>query len=161
MARPIALETPPRDLRKEREAQLANAQLDHAEALLDAYELIEQLHKSRAFELLRGALGASGELTERAAAAADTPQATKALRNLVLLGKLLSSVDPDVMESYVSAVVGTVGHKPVPAAEPPSLWAILKQLSRREVRRTLALVNQFLEILGAGLSQKRRASHES
>ena len=54
MAQPIALETSPRDLRKEREEQLKQAQIDHAEAILNAYEVLEQLHKSRAFELLLG-----------------------------------------------------------------------------------------------------------
>ena len=157
MAHPIALEAPARDLPKEREAQLENAPLDHAPALLDAYELLEQLHRSGALELLRGALGASGKLAEKAAAAADTPQSVNALRNAILLGKMLGSIDPEVMESYTAAVIGTVGHKPDTNSEPPGLFAILRQLRRREVRRTLALINRFLEILGSGLGRKRSA----
>jgi uncharacterized protein YjgD (DUF1641 family) len=155
MARPIALETPPRDRRKEREAQLAKAPLDHAAALLDAYELLEQLHKSGALELLRGVLGARDKLTEDLAAAADTPQAVNALRNAILLGKMLGSIDPEVMESFTAAVAGTAGRKPDPATEPPGLLAVLSQLRRREVRRALGLGSRFLEILGSGLGQKR------
>jgi uncharacterized protein YjgD (DUF1641 family) len=156
MARSIALETPPRDLRKEREAQLANAPLDHAEALLDAYELLGQLHKSGALELLRGLLGARDKLTEDLAAAADTPQAVNALRNAILLGKMLGSIDPEVMESFVAAAAGTVGHKSDSAAEPPGLLAVLNQLRRREVRRVFALAGRFLEIFGDRLGQKRQ-----
>jgi uncharacterized protein YjgD (DUF1641 family) len=159
MARPIALEAPPRDLRKEREEQLENAHLDHAAALLDAYELLEQLHKSRAFELLRAALGAGGKLTEIAADAADTPQAVNAMRNAILLGKLLGSIDPEVMESCVAAVNGTIRYAAEPQSEPPSLWALFKQLRRRETRRALVLVTRFLEILGNRLGQKRSAAH--
>ena len=154
MAQPIALETPPRDLRKEREEQLKQAQIDHAEAILNAYEVLEQLHKSRAFELLRGAFGASGQLTEKVASAADTPQAVNAMRNLILLAKMLGSIDPQMMESYVAAVTGSIGHKPRPDIEPPGLFSILNQLRRREVRRALALVNRFLEIFGNRLGPK-------
>jgi uncharacterized protein YjgD (DUF1641 family) len=161
MARPIVLEAPARDLRKEHEAQLENAPLDHAPALLDAYELLEQLHQSGVFELLRGVLGAGDKLVENVAAAADTPQAVNALRNAILLGKMLGSIDPEVMESYTAAVIGTVGHKPNPDSEPPGLFAVFNQLRRREVRRTLALVNRFLEILGNRLSQKRSATGQS
>ncbi|HZP05017.1 MAG TPA: hypothetical protein VFB43_08965 [Terracidiphilus sp.] len=154
MARPIALETPPRDLRKEREEQLKQAQIDHAEAILNGYELLEQLHKSRAFELLRGVFGTTGDLTEKVATAADTPQSVNAMRNLILLAKMLGSIDPEVMESYVAAVTGTVGHKPSPDIEPPGLFSVLNQLRRREVRRALVLVNRFLEIFGNRLGPK-------
>jgi uncharacterized protein YjgD (DUF1641 family) len=160
MARPIVLETPPRDLRKEREERLKQAQIDHAEAILNAYELIEQLHRSRAFELLRGAFGASGQLTEKVAGAADTPQAVNALRNLILLTKMLGSIDPEIMESYAAAVAGTLGHKPNPDTEPPGLFAVLNQMRRREIRRALMLVTRFLAILGGRLGQKRSADRK-
>ncbi|HEY1767177.1 MAG TPA: hypothetical protein VGG26_05955 [Terracidiphilus sp.] len=154
MARPIALETPPRDLRKEREEQLKQARIDHAEAILNAYELVEQLHASRTFELLRGALGASGQITEKVAAAADTPQAVNGVRNLILLTKMLGSIDPEIMESWVAAAAGTLGHKPNPDTEPPGLFALLSQLRRRETRRALMLGTRFLAILGGRLGQK-------
>ncbi|MGA7340061.1 MAG: DUF1641 domain-containing protein [Terracidiphilus sp.] len=161
MARPIAMDAPSRDFGREREARLESAPLDHAEALLDAYELLEQLHRSGALAVLRGVLGARDELTEKLAGAADTPQAMNALRNVVLLGKMLGSIDPEVMESYVAAAIGAAGDKPDPASEPPGLLAVLKQLRRREVRRSLVFINRFLEILGSGLGRKRGAAKES
>jgi uncharacterized protein YjgD (DUF1641 family) len=156
MAQPIPLEAPPRDLRKERAERLEAARLEHAEALLEVYELVEQLHASRTLELLRGALGARGDLAEALAGAADSPEGANAMRNLVLLTKMLGSIDPRVMESYVAAVIGTVGRPPEIAAEPPGILTVLNQLRRREVRRTLALVNRFLEILGTRLGQVHR-----
>jgi uncharacterized protein YjgD (DUF1641 family) len=157
MAQPIPLEAPPRDLRKERAERLEAARLDHAEALLEFYELIGQLHTSRTLELLRGALGARGDLAETLAGAADSPQGVNGMRNLLLLAKMLGSIDPQVMESYVAAVIGTVGPPPNIAADPPGILTVLNQLRRREVRRALALVNRFLEILGTRLGQIRRS----
>jgi uncharacterized protein YjgD (DUF1641 family) len=161
VAQPIPLEIPPRDLSKERAERLDAARLLHAEALLETYELLEQLHASRTLELLRGALGARDQLTETVADAVDTPQGINALRNLILLGKMLGSIDPQVMESYVSAVIGAAGQMPGPTAEPPGFFTILNQLRRREVRRALAFINRFLELLGAGLGKKRATEEQS
>jgi uncharacterized protein YjgD (DUF1641 family) len=161
MAQPIPLEAPPRDLRREQAQRLEAARLDHAEALLEGYELIEQLHQSRTLELLRGAVGARGQLSETLAAAADMPQGVNALRNLALLAKMLGSIDPQVMESYVGAVVGAAGSVRAGEADPPGLLAVLKQLRRREVRRALEFINRFLELLGTGLAEKRAAEKKS
>jgi uncharacterized protein YjgD (DUF1641 family) len=161
MAQPIPLEASPRDLRRERAEQLESAGIDHAEALLEAYELLEQLHRTRTLELLRGALGARDKITEIVAGAADSPQGVNAMRNLALLMKMLGSIDPQIMESYVGAVIGAAGSARAVEAEPPGLWAILKQLRRREVRRALAVINRFLELLGAGLGQKRATAPKS
>ena len=160
MAQPIPLEAPPRDLRREGAERLEAARLEHAEALLEAYEVIEQLHTSRTLELLRGALGARGELAETVANAADSPQGANAIRNLILLGKMLGSIDPRVMESYVAAVIGSVGRPPDPRVEPPGIFTVLNQLRRREVRRALGLVNRFLEVFGTRLGQIRRNEGE-
>src|SRR5580704_16527316 len=89
MAQPIPLELPPRDPRKELLARVEAAPADHAEALLDALDLLEELHERRVFELLRGALCASDKIVEKTAAASDTPEAIRALRNLIILGKTL------------------------------------------------------------------------
>jgi uncharacterized protein YjgD (DUF1641 family) len=161
MAQPIRLEAPPRDLRWERAAQLESAGVDHAEALLEAYELLEQMHRTRTLELLRGALGARDKISETVASAADTPQSVNAMRNLALLMKMLGSIDPQVMESYAGAVVGAAGSARDAEADPPGLWTILKQLRSREVRRALAFINRFLALLGSGLGRQRAAASNS
>ena len=45
MARPIALEFPPRDPAAELRSKLENAPAEHAEALLAAYEVLQALHE--------------------------------------------------------------------------------------------------------------------
>jgi hypothetical protein len=74
MARPIPLELPARDPREELRKRLEQAPAKHAEALLDSYELLQQLHDHGVFELLRGALGASDKLIETAVDAANSGQ---------------------------------------------------------------------------------------
>ncbi len=57
MAQPISLEIPPRDPRKELIARLERAPVEHAEAILSAYEVLQGLHDRQVLEMLRGLLG--------------------------------------------------------------------------------------------------------
>jgi len=52
MAQPIPLDLPPRDPRKELLDRLESAPQEHAEALLDSYELLEQLHQAGILQLI-------------------------------------------------------------------------------------------------------------
>src|SRR5437868_12777067 len=62
MAQPIPLELPARDPRAELQARLQNAPLDHAQALMAAYEVLQGLHDRGVFEMLRGALGSTNNV---------------------------------------------------------------------------------------------------
>ena len=154
MARPIPLEIPPRDARKELLTRLENAPQEHAEALLDAYELLQELHDHRVLEVLRGALGASDKLTETATRAAESPQSVAALRNLIIIAKTLGSMNPDLVQCVATAASETLGSERKPVIEPPGLFALLGQFQRKELRRSIALINQFLETLGNQLKLK-------
>ena len=74
MAQPIALKLPPRDSRAELQARLQNAPLEHAEALLSVYDVLQRLHDRGMLDLLRGALGSSDRVLEILVEAAKTPQ---------------------------------------------------------------------------------------
>jgi uncharacterized protein YjgD (DUF1641 family) len=148
MARPIALELSPRDARDELRKRLEQAPIEHAEALLDSYELLEKLHQHGVFELLRGALGASDKLIETAVNAVKSDDAVRAIRNAIILGKILGSINPDVLQGVAVAVGETLGCYDKPIIEPPGLFSLLRQFRFKELRRSVALVNRFLMVLG-------------
>lgn len=148
MAQPISLELPPRDARKELMDRLANAPQEHAEALLDGYALLEQLHRAGALELLRGALSAGDTILDRAVGAANSPQGTRALRNLLILGQMLGTINPELLECIAVALGQTLGSERKPVIEPPGLLALLNQFRQPELRRSIALINRFLDTLG-------------
>jgi uncharacterized protein YjgD (DUF1641 family) len=148
MAQPIPLDLPPRDPRKELLDRLESAPQEHAEALLDSYELLEQLHRAGILELLRGTLGAGDEILKRAVGAVKSPQGSRALRNLLILGRMLSSINPDLLERVAVATGQTLGSKRKPVIEPPGLFALLSEFRQPELRRSLALINRFLLTLG-------------
>jgi uncharacterized protein YjgD (DUF1641 family) len=127
---------------------LEQAPVAHAEALLDSYELLEQLHQHGVFELLRGALGASDRLIETAVDAAKSDESVRAIRNVVILGKILGSINPEVLQGIAVAASQTLGCYERPVVEPPGILALLGQFRHKELRRSMALLNEFLVTLG-------------
>jgi uncharacterized protein YjgD (DUF1641 family) len=148
MARPISLELPPRDPREELRKRLDEAPVEHAEALLESYELLQELHDRGVFQLLRGALGASDKLVEAAVDAAKSDESVRAIRNAIILGKMLGSINPEVLQCFAAATTETLGCYQQPIIEPPGLFALLNQFRHKELRRSMALINRFLETLG-------------
>ena len=148
MAQPIPLQLSPRDPREELRKRLDQAPIAHAEALLDSYELLQQLHDHGVFELLRGALSASDKLVETAVDASKSDESIRAIRNAIILGKMLGAINPEVLQCVALAAGETLGCYEKPVIEPPGLFSLLSQFRHKELRRSIALVNRFLEKLG-------------
>lgn len=155
MARPISLELPPRNPREELLRRLEEAPIEHAEALLDSYELLQQLHDQGVLALLRGALGASDKLVGAAVESARSDEAVRTLRNAIILTKMLGSINPDVLQGLAIAVGETLGSYKKPVIEPPGLFSLLNQFRHQELRRSIALINRFLETLGNQIGSNR------
>ena len=154
MAQPIPLKLPPRDPRAELLGRLENAPVEHAEALLDSYELLQQLHEHGVLQLLRGVLGASDKLVETAVEAAKSEESIRAMRNAIILAKMLGSIDPKVLEGIAVAARQTLGSDKKADSEPPGLFSLFSQFRHRELRRSIALINRFLETLGIQLGAR-------
>jgi uncharacterized protein YjgD (DUF1641 family) len=158
MARAIPLELPPHDPGEESRRRLEKAPIAHAEALLDSYELLQQLHDHGVFELLRGGFSASDKLVETVVDASKSEESVRAIRNAIILSKMLGAMNPEVLQCVAVAVGETLGCYEKPVIEPPGLVSLLSQFRRKEVRRSIALVNRFLEKLGTQI--KLRGSCE-
>jgi len=154
MAQPIALETAPRDARRELVARLEKAPTEHAEALLDAYELIEEAHRAGVLELLRGVLSVKDQALEAVVKDTESSQTIHAIRNALIWGKMLGSINPELMQCIANAVGETLGSERRPVIDPPGLFSLLGQFRRPELRRSVALINRFLETLGSRLKEK-------
>jgi uncharacterized protein YjgD (DUF1641 family) len=157
MARPIGLEVAPRDPREELRKRLEQAPEQHAEALLDLYELLQELHESGVLRLLRGALGSGDMLLETAVNAAKSEEAIRGLRNAIALAKILGTMDPDLLRSLARAMSETLDWQR-PTVEPPGLFKLLADFRQPESRRSMALINKFLETFGREL-KTRGESH--
>jgi uncharacterized protein YjgD (DUF1641 family) len=158
MAQPIPLKLPPRDPRQELQTRLKEAPIEHAEALLDGYELLQQLHDHRILATLRGVLGAGDTIVEKLADAASSVDSITAIRNALILAKMLASIDPEVLKGVAVAVAETMD---APSQKPPGLFVLLRQFRSEESRRSMALLNRFLGSLGTQLALRRNHSSNS
>jgi uncharacterized protein YjgD (DUF1641 family) len=154
MAHPIALDLPSRDPRIELRKRLEQAPIEHAEALLDSYELLQQLHDRGVLQLLRGLVGASDKLVESAVDASKSDESIRAIRNALILTRMLGSINPEVLQCVANAAGETLGCYQKPIIEPPGLLSLLGQFRHKELRRSIALINRFLETLGTQIKSR-------
>ena len=153
MARPIGLGVKQRDAREELRSKLEQAPEQHAEALLESYELLQLLHDSGVLRLLRGAVGSGGLIMDAAVGAANSEEGIRALRNAIILAKMLGAINPDLLHGLAVAMTETLGcQKPI--VEPPGLFKLFAEFRQPEFRRSMALINKFFEILGSELKTR-------
>jgi uncharacterized protein YjgD (DUF1641 family) len=103
------------------------------------------------FELLHGVLKKGDKVVELAVDAVKEPDTIRGLTNLIILGKMLGSIDPALLQGVASAVQETVATTQQEYAKPPGFRALFRQLRYRETRRTLGLMTRFLSALGRHL----------
>jgi uncharacterized protein YjgD (DUF1641 family) len=157
VAKPIPLVLKPpqisneADIRADLQRKLASAPVEHAAALLSLYELVQKLHDTGSLDLLRGVLGAGDQIVEKLSAALASPEAVRAIRNLIALSQVVAAIDPTVFENIRDAVSETAEKSKEASAHPPGLWTILKRADSENSLRALSVVSIFLDSLGKRL----------
>ena len=151
MSQPIRLEIPPRDARDELLTRLQSAPLQHAEALLSGYDLLQRLHDRGVLDLLRGGLGSSDKVIEIIVEASKTPESIRGIRNIIILTKILGSIEPELVEGFARSLPEAIAFTKAHESKPPGLWGVLKTFGNKDFRRGLLLVNSMLEAFGRNL----------
>jgi uncharacterized protein YjgD (DUF1641 family) len=144
------------DPREELQKRIQDAPIAHAEAVLSAYELLQQLHDTGTLDVLRGALGAGDVLVGHVVSLVTAPEAVNAVRNVILIGKVLGSIDPDVLHAVVEGIPQATAQ--APGAKPPSLFALGRRMASRDARRGLSAAVSVMEVLGRGLAKESAGS---
>ena len=156
MARPIPLELPKRHPQEELRSRLEKAPHEHAEALLAGFEVLQALHDQGVLEILRGVLGGGNKILEIVVDASKTPEAIRGIRNLVIITKILGSLDPELLKKLAEAVPDVlVGTAKAQETEPPGFWEVFRILRSKKLRRGLVIVNNLLEALGRNFSTQK------
>jgi len=155
MARPIPLDLPPHDEHAERRAQLDAARIEHADAILAGYEVLQALHDQGILDALRGALGARDSIVELAASTASRPESVRALRNLVLLAQALGTIDPAVLADVTRAVPAAFIRETTKDAA-PGLFGLVRIFLGRDFRRWIAAMMALAVTFGRNLRRTDR-----
>jgi uncharacterized protein YjgD (DUF1641 family) len=148
MAKPVPFKLPLRDPREDLHSCLESATIEHAEALLAGYEVLQGLYDSGILELLRGLLGSGDRVLQDAVNVARTPGSLRVIRNLIVLLKTLSEFDPDLLDGFALALSEAMREAKQRGKEPPGFLAVMNQFRSRDLRRGLVMVNSLLEAWG-------------
>src|SRR5260370_12265242 len=151
MAQPIPLEIPPRSRRAELRCRLEQAPEKHAEAVLAAYEVLQELHKHGVLEVMRGALAASDEILEKVVDNVKTPEAIRAIRNLLFLRRILGSIEPEWFQGIVQAMPEGIVQAKAEREQPHNLFGLLRRVLSKDSLRGLFAAVDFLQAFGRHL----------
>jgi uncharacterized protein YjgD (DUF1641 family) len=151
MAQPIPLEIPPRNPRAELRSRLEQAPEQHAEAVLAAYEVLQELHSRGVLEIMRGALAASDELLEKVVDGAKTPEAIRAIRNLLFWRQILGSIEPEWFKGIFQAIPEGLAQATAERDQPVGFFRVLRRLTNKDSLRGLAAAIDFLQAFGRHL----------
>src|SRR5882757_5625911 len=151
MAQPIPLEIPPRNPRAELDSRLEQAPEEHAEAILAAYEVLQELHNRGVLEILRGGLAASDEILEKVVDNARTPEAIRAIRNLLFCRRILESIEPEWFQGIFQAIPEGIAQATAERNQPVGLLGLLRRALSKDSLRGLTAAINFLQAFGRHL----------
>jgi len=139
--------TPP-DSRLDLVRRIESAPREHAEAILEAYDVLQRLHDTGALALVNGLLSAEDTVIARVTDVVSSKQAVTALRMAMILGNVLTSIDADRVHAAVAEA----------ETHTPSLWKLLRAACSKEVRRAAGLGLSLAQIFGTSLLASQNGS---
>jgi uncharacterized protein YjgD (DUF1641 family) len=153
MAKPIAFKPITVDFKADLVRKLEKAPTEHAEALLLAYDVLEAAHKEGLLDLLHGAIGARDTILNTLSKYAAQPEGVAAIRNLLTAAKILTELDPEVLDQ-LSKVMGSATKEHQQEEKAPSLWQLARRATSEDSRRGLSFMTLVLSGLGRSLNKE-------
>jgi uncharacterized protein YjgD (DUF1641 family) len=139
----------PADSRGDLIRRVEQAPMEHAQAILAAYDLLERLHEKGVLDILNGLLSAGDTVVNHVVNVISSKELVSALRMGLIIFNLVKEIDPD----QLAAVIADSGSKP------PSMLAIAKQAMSADARRGMATAVGLLNVLGAALEKAKGEEH--
>ncbi|HYZ74765.1 MAG TPA: hypothetical protein VE641_16920 [Chthoniobacterales bacterium] len=156
MAKPTCLISKRRGPQADAQTELESAPLQHADAILDAYETIQAFHDAGVFDFLKGLAGAQKQIMGQLANTAKTPEMVRGLRNLLILAKSLGNIDPNRFEAIAKGVAKAMQPPDSDRSKPPGSLNLLTRSRSKEARSALGLAVDVLESVGRELGHGER-----
>jgi len=148
MAQAIPLKVAPRDVREELHKRLERAPDDHAEAILSAFELLQEMHNQGVLDIARGVLSTRDEILGTLARDASTPEGLRAIRNLLYLWRIVGSIEPERFQSILEAIPEGIAQASSKPEKPVTLFGLWRRLTDQDSLRALSAAVDFLHNLG-------------
>jgi uncharacterized protein YjgD (DUF1641 family) len=100
---------------------------------------------------MRGALAASDELLEKVVDNVKTPEAIRAIRNLLFWRRILGSIEPEWFQGIFQAIPEGIAQATAERDQPVSLFGLLRRAVSKDSLRGLFAAVDFLQVFGRHL----------
>ena len=147
------------DPKQELQRRLDAAPVQHAEALLVGYDILQRAHDNGLLDLVNGLVGGRDIIAAKLAEYGKLPGGIAAIRNLLAAGKILMALDPETLDELSKSIVSATGlHKQ--EEKPPSLWQLAKRATSEDSRRGLSFMTLLLGAVGKSLKATPETQHK-
>jgi uncharacterized protein YjgD (DUF1641 family) len=152
MANPIAFKPITVDFKLDLQRRLEKAPSEHAAAMLQAWDVLEAAREAGVLDLLHGMLESKDTIINTLSKYASQPEGVAGIRNLLTAAKILTEVDPELLER-ISKVMVSAKEEHKQERTPPSLFQIAKRANSEDGRRGLSFMTLILSGLGRSLKE--------
>jgi uncharacterized protein YjgD (DUF1641 family) len=152
MAKPIAFKPVPVDFKADLQRRLEKAPDEHAAALLAAYDVLEAAYDEGLLDILHGMIASKDTIITTLSRYASQPEGIAGIRNLLTAAKILTELDPEVLD-HISKAMASATEEHQREQTPPSLFQLARRANSEESRRGLSFLTMVLA--GFGKSLKR------
>lgn len=152
MANPIVFKPAPIDPKLELQKRIDAASVEHAEALLVAYDVLQAAHDKGLLDALHGAIESKDFIVGKLAEYAKLPEGIAGIRNLLAAAKIVTLMEPEVLERLIHSIIDA-SRAQENEKTPPSMWQLFKRMTSEDSRRGLSLMTLTLVRLGRSLKR--------
>ena len=150
MAKPIQFKPITVDFKADLQRRLEKAPEEHAAALLAAYDVLEAAHDEGLLDILHGMIESRDTIISTLARFASQPEGITGIRNLLTAAKILTELDPEVLD-HVSKAMASATEEHKREQKPPSLFQLAKRANSEDSRRGLSFMTTLLSNFGRSL----------
>jgi uncharacterized protein YjgD (DUF1641 family) len=150
MAKPIAFKPITVDFKADLQRRLEKAPEEHAAALLAAYNVLDAAYDEGLLDILHGMIASKDTIISTLARFASQPEGVVGIRNLLTAAKILTELDPEVLD-HVSKAMASATEEHKREQKPPSLFQLARRATSEDSRRGLSFMTLILSSLGKSL----------
>jgi uncharacterized protein YjgD (DUF1641 family) len=138
------------DKRKRDLEEVETALLENKEAILESLKVMKHMHECGVISLLSGLFGQGDKVLDVLVKAADKPEATNMLKNLLLMGGMLGLLNVKQLEPFILKVNSGIARvaEQNDSDEKVGYFDLARSLKDPEINRAISLLLNFLKGMG-------------
>jgi uncharacterized protein YjgD (DUF1641 family) len=152
VARPIEFKPITVDFKADLQKRLEKAPDNHAAALLAAYDVLEAAYDEGLLDILHGMIASKDTIITTLSRYAKEPEGVAGIRNLLTAAKILTELDPEVLD-HISKAMASATEEHKQEQVPPSLFQLARRATSEDSRRGLSFMTLILSSLGKSLKK--------